>query len=239
MIVIGIDDTDTIDGPGTNQLARRIAAALAPGYALESIVRHQLLFDPRISYTSKNGSASLVVRAAPGRGVEELIPRVRAIMREHFQPGSDPGLCVAEAVPDAVIDFGLRCKREPVPQAEARALARAAGIHLEGLGGSEDGVIGALAAVGLRATGEDGRVVHMDGWGWPDPFAGPQPVNAILARGVSAIVERDTGRGVTAGVVDVGKHLRPAFRGGRAVLFVEAVPPESASGAEWRALKLE
>jgi tRNA(Ile2) C34 agmatinyltransferase TiaS len=279
VIVIGIDDTDTLHGPGTNQLARRIAAALPPGYALESIVRHQLLFDPRIPYTSKNGSASLVVRveragaegetggtqrdapgpegghdrrhpARPSGGTraavpEELIALVRAVMLEHFQPGSDPGLCVAwaNAVPRAVIEFALRSKREPVRQSEAREIARAAGIYLEGLGGTEDGVIGALAAVGLRATGEDGRVVHMEGWTWPDAFAGPQPVAAVLARGVAEIVERETGRVITDGVVHIGKHLRPAYRGGRAVLFVERVDAAPAddpgNGAGWRALKLE
>jgi hypothetical protein len=40
---------------------------------------------------------------------------------------------------------------------QARDLASAYSLHLQGLGGTEDGVIGALAAAGLAACGEDGR----------------------------------------------------------------------------------
>lgn len=72
-----------------------------------------------------------------------------------------------------------------VRQSEACALAEGEDTYLEGFGGSEDGVIGVLAGVALLAGGNDGRVVHLAGWRWPDPFA----------------AER--------GTVDVGKHLRP------------------------------
>ena len=51
-IHVGIDDTDTLDTPGTNQLARRLAAALPAGFAFVVALRHQLLFDPRVPYTS-------------------------------------------------------------------------------------------------------------------------------------------------------------------------------------------
>jgi len=37
--------------------------------------------------------------------------------------------------------------------------------------------------------------------------------------------------------VDIGKHLRPNWRGGRIVLFVEAVTG-SESPAQWRAVKI-
>jgi hypothetical protein len=119
-----------------------------------------------------------------------------------------------------------------VDQDEARALARAAGVRLEAFGGTEGGVIGALAAVGLFASGNDGRVVHREGWRWPDDFAGRQPVSAIRARGVDAVLQGDAT--VEDGLVDVGKHLRPSYRQRRVVLFVE---PAGAAG-EWRALKL-
>ncbi|HEX6534711.1 MAG TPA: hypothetical protein VF041_08935 [Gemmatimonadaceae bacterium] len=231
MIHIGIDDTDTLDTPGTNQLARRLAAALPAGFAFVAALRHQLLFDPRIPYTSKNGSASLLVAADPGHDASELVPVLRREMRAWYVPGSDPGLCVAGEVPLAVTAFARRCQAEPVRQAEARALAARHGIHLEGLGGTEDGVIGALAAVGLLAWGSDGRVVHLAGWPWPDPFAGEQPVRAVLARGVGAIRVLSSGEMVRDGVVDVGKHLRPAWRDGSAVLFVEG------GNGRWRAVK--
>ena len=59
VIYIGIDDTDMPETPGTNQLCLEIIARLAADYHAEAIVRHQLLDDPRIPYTSRNGSASI------------------------------------------------------------------------------------------------------------------------------------------------------------------------------------
>ena len=108
-----------------------------------------------------------------------------------------------------------------VSQSDAREVAARAGCHLEGLGGTEQGIIGALAAVALVAGGEDGRVVHVDEWPWPDDFRGLQPVAAIAARGVAEI-RTASGEAFVGAAVDVGKHLRPNWRSGRIVLFVEA-----------------
>jgi len=237
MMLVGIDDTDTLDTPGTNQLARRLAEVLPPGFTCDLVLRHQLLFDPRVPYTSKNGSASLRLRGVTGAATAELIAVLQAEMRAWFVPGSDPGLCVAQTVPDDVRAFGLRCQREVVTQEEARGLAARHGLHLEGFGGTEGGVIGALAAVGLLAAGDDGRVVHLAGWRWPDDFAGPQPVAAVLARGVEEIIDVAQGAPIRQGIVDVGKHLRPSYRGGRVVLFVEAEDGVE-RGGRWRARKL-
>lgn len=234
MIFLGLDDTDTLDTPGTNQLARRIAQTPPAAFRATLILRHQLLFDPRIPYTSQNGSASIALEAEPGADRGELLEMLRRVVRQWYVPGSDPGLALARWVAPEVVAFGRRCQREPVGQAEARTLARRAGVHLEGFGGTEDGVIGALAAVGLLAGGDDGRVVHRPGWEWPDGFCGPQEVAAVRARGVDAVLVAGSGRAVEAGVVDLGKHLRPSYRGGRVVLFVEpAGVPET-----WQALKL-
>ena len=237
MILVGIDDTDTLDTPGTNQLARRLADVLPPGFTCDLALRHQLFFDPRVPYTSKNGSArcAFVVPTAPRPQSWSRCSR-RRCARGSYQ-GADPGLCVADTVPDEVRAFGLRCQREVVTQEEARRLAAGHGLYLEGFGGTEGGVIGALAAVGLLAGGDDGRVVHLAGWQWPDDFAGPQPVAAVLARGVEEIIDVAQGAPIWQGVVDVGKHLRPSYRGGRVVLFVEAEDGADRSG-RWRARKL-
>lgn len=250
-MIIGLDDTDMPGTPGTNQLARRIADALPEGLTFDVVLRHQLLFDERIPYTSHNGSASIGVLGGAGRASAELLDLLRERVRAFAPAGSDPGLCVAGAGVvgegrEDVIAFARRCQRRPVSREDAMALALAHGILLEPLGGTGDGIIGALAAVGLRAGGGDGRVVHRPGWPWPDPFSGDQPVEAVLAAGVDEI-RSPTGR-VRDGVVDVGKHLRPSFRGGRVVLFVELADPGGATAAaareedpqslRWRALKL-
>lgn len=235
MIYVGIDDTDTEGAPGTNQLVRWLVGRLAPDFECILAVRHQLLVDPRIPYTSKNSSASILVRSDGSRGVTDLAARIRGHMMDRFIEGSDPGLCVTGRVPPEVIEFAARCQRDVVTQEEARRLAAQNGIHLEGIGGSEDGVIGALAAVGLAATGNDGRVVHIGSW--PDDLSGPQDVELLRARGVAEIRPIGSSRPILHGTVDVGKHLRPNYRDGRIVLFVAPCEEEASSAAEWQAVR--
>ena len=234
MIFVGIDDTDTIDSPGTNQVARAIVSELGDPFFCLRIVRHQLLFDPRVPYTSKNSCCSLLVRSAqPGdAALSELKRRLREGLLRRFQPGSDPGLCVTEDVPPALVHFGRLCQQTVVGQNDARNLATRHGISLEGLGGTEDGVIGALAAVGLAVTGDDGRVVQIQQK--PDDLTGPNSVAKILGAGVDEI--RHGNEIVTKGTVDVGKHLRPNLRGGRIVLSVEPSPCEPKGWAAIRQL---
>lgn len=238
MIYVGIDDTDILGSRGTNQLARAIVHDLAVDWKCHGIVRHQLLDDPRIPYTSKNGSASIVLerRDAADDTCETvratLIAALRHTMQGWYIEGSDPGLCVTHHVPDAVTEFGRRCKQEVVTQADARELAARHGIHLEGLGGTEGGVIGSLAAVGLIVTGDDGRVVQLGEW--PDDLTGPQPVSVIQSRNIE-VEEIDSLASVQSGTVDVGKHLRPNRRAGKTKLFVRRL--ESAAG-QYQAIKL-
>jgi hypothetical protein len=233
VIYIGIDDTDIVGSPGTNQIARAIVGALGPAASKSIICRHQLFFDPRVPYTSQNGAASIQVPCGDGVSRAALIDIVRGVMRQWYVNGSDPGLAVATTVTPEMFVFAARAKTEVVEESEARTIAARAECHLEGLGGTEQGIIGALAAVALAAQGDDGRVVHLEGWPWPDGLSGPQPVAAITARGVVEI-RTPSGEAFTGDVVDVGKHLRPNWRNGRVVLFVD-VPTET--GKPWRALK--
>jgi hypothetical protein len=164
----------------------------------------------------------------------ELIDRVRGIMRRWFVVGSDPGLCVAGGSTPEMTAFAARAKTEVVTQEEARAVASAAGCHLEGLGGTEQGVIGALSAIPLAAGGNDGRVVHMDEWPYPDSFSGVRTLAELRARGVAEIREAESGAPFVGDRVDVGKHLRPNWRNGRVVLLVS---PPAEPGAQWQAVK--
>jgi hypothetical protein len=234
VILVGIDDTDMPDTPGTNQLARALVARIVGRYECVRIVRHQLLDDPRVPCTSKNGSASILLQPRTSEPVTSLIADLRTGMQAWYVDGSDPGLCVAasDSVPREVTAFGRRCQREIVDQAEARRLAAGLGLHLEGLGGTEGGVIGALAAVGLLACGDDGRVVQLGHS--LDDLSGLQDVERLGARGVE--VRRLVSEVVVhEGLVDVGKRLRPNVRGGRVVLFVSA---DEQSPGRWRAVRL-
>ena len=228
MIFIGMDDTDTLESRGTGHLARQIAAALALETHVLGVTRHQLLVDPRVPCTKNNSCAAIAMNGDGHLDAAAVLERVRALMLADFQPGSDPGLCVVRDVPAAVVEFGRRAQRQLVTQAEARALAATHAIPLEGLGGDQDGVIGALAAVGLAADGEDGRYVLV---GRSRELSGLQPVPALLAAGVTAVRTLD-GQPVTDGLVQTDK-LRPARRGGLPIAVVEW------AGDHWLPLKLD
>ena len=225
---IGMDDTDTAESRGTGHLARQIAHALSSEYAVLGVTRHQLLVDPRVPCTKNNSSAAIVLNGGSTAHTEKLLEQVRTLMLDDFQLGSDPGLCVTDVVPPAVIEFGRRVQEELVTREQAMSLARALDIPLMGLGGDESGVIGALAAVGLAASQEDGRYVLV---GRSRELRGLQPVSAILAAGVAAVRTPD-GQVVTDGLIQTDK-LRPARRGGEAVAVVEW------EGDHWLPLKLD
>ena len=216
MIYIGLDDTDNKSSRGTGRLARTIAASLAERYQVRGVTRHQLLVDPRVPYTSHNSSATIHLRENGNADLTAIADRVQEIMQADFQEGSDPGLCVAQTVTPEMIDFGRRAKTSLVRQVEAREIATRCGCILRGLGGTQDGVIGALAGIGLSATGEDGRFLVV---GRSRELDGVQSVQAILDCGIAQVRTID-GEILNEGLVETKGKLRPAFRGNQPVLVV-------------------
>jgi hypothetical protein len=225
---VGLDDTDNLESRGTGHLAREIAIVLSKEYELLGVTRHQLWYDAQVPFTKNNSSSAILLSSRGAPDLDALLARVKALMVADFCPGSDPGLCVAAEVPEAVCAFGRRAQGELVTQGEARALAKAHGMRLIGLGGDEGGVIGALSAVGLAAGGSDGRYVRV---GRSRELSGLRSVSAVLAAGIAAVQTVD-GQAVTEGLVLTDK-IRPARRGGRPVAVVEW------RGEHWQPLKLD
>src|SRR5262249_30671795 len=149
-------------GKGTGAKSRALAQELVALTGAEhlGITRHQLLLDPAIPYTSHNSSACIVLGsgAEPAELIPELLEASSTWLTYIASPGSDVGLCVAEEsqISPAVVDWGRRAKAEVLTAAEAHSIADDDAIELVGLTGEKVGVIGALAAVGLRRSGEDG-----------------------------------------------------------------------------------
>jgi hypothetical protein len=221
MIFVGIDDTDMPETPGTNKLAFHLAERLAPRYATQWIVRHQLLEDPRVPCTNKNGCVSMLLEPRDDPRVGALIDELREVVVAWSPVGSDPGLCVTESVPGEVIGWGRAAQSEFLEQSGALRVASDAGLHLEPLGGTGGGVIGALAAVGLMATWNSGRVVHCARFP-AEAFdaTGLHEAGELYDWGVDEILAIEDGRSVTHGIVELGKRLRPNLRDGRIVLYV-------------------
>ena len=229
-LYVGIDDTDTLDTPGTNQLARHLVRELAPDLRGRIILRHQLLEDPRVPCTKKNGCASIEFQQIAPRSIPDVAGRLRDLILDWIPPRSDPGLAIAEAVPAAIADWGRRAKRELLTQREAHELAASHHIHLEGLAGTQDGIIGALAAIGLMSTKSDGRVVYLasntNDFRESDQLdaSGPLSVETILSRGIDAVIDHETGEPIRHGTIEVAKKLRPNYRAGRILLYAARRP---------------
>jgi len=225
---IGMDDTDNLESRGTGHLAREVAADLAQDYPILGVVRHQLLVDPRVPYTKHNSSAVILVQIEENTSLEAIFERVELRMLADFQSGSDPGLCVTAFVPEDVIAFGFKAQTQLVKQNEARGLAARHGLLLKGLGGTQDGVIGALAGVGLAACGNSGRYVQV---GSLRELSGLQTLETVLEAGVAAVQTVD-GQSVIQGPIETSK-LRPARRDGKPVAVVEWQEDH------WQPLKLD
>ncbi len=240
MLWVGLDDTDVLGHPGTNQLARKLVKVVWQGVCGKLVVRHQLLQDPRVPCTRKNGCAGIEFSLETGTNRAALIAELRRQVLAWCPPGSDPGLCVAAAVPEQIVSFGRRCQSELVTQSEARQLAQQHDIYLQGLGGTEDGVIGALAAVGLLASRDGGRVIYRANFGGDDlhDLSGCHPYETLTLHGVDAVLRHDTGARVQSGTIDLGKRLRPNYRDGRVVLYVLPTAEQTVCGPQWQAIRL-
>jgi len=162
-IYLSIDDTDNLDSPGSGHLAELMANKLQH-HGLTSqclnITRHQLFVHESIPYTSHNSSMCFPA-VIDEDNLLNVIQFAKEFLKNTSAPGSDLGLCVAVLSEmldrQALIDFGLEAKRTVLTKQDAYLLAQRTGVHLSEHGGTGDGIVGALAGIGLRLNGNDGR----------------------------------------------------------------------------------
>jgi len=163
-ILVGIDDTDNKESRGTGFLSRQLAKRIQEEKLgkVDGITRHQLFIHPDIAYTSQNSSACLDVSTEKK---EELNNYCENFVRAESANGSDAGLCIANwnTATDDIQEWGRRAKVEVLKLEDAINIATNNNIYLEGFTGILIGQIGALAAVGLRKRGNDGRFIWLDG----------------------------------------------------------------------------
>jgi len=228
---IGIDDTDNLESRGTGYRARMLGLAVQDAGlgSLQSVTRHQLLVHPAIRYTSHNSSACLAVHGSGS--ISDLEDFCASFLKRESAEGSDAGLCVLpqERVDHGVRLFGLRAKQEVVSQADALDCARRSGARLNGLTGDGGGIIGALAAVGLRSTGHDGRFLWLPGL---RELQGTSTAADLWELARIEVVQSPDGAPLPPeAFVELGDWVRPVLQAGRSVLFVE--PTEGDTG-HWR-----
>ena len=232
-VYVAFDDTDYLGAErGTGKVGRWFCDELVVPWRPWAVVRQQLLVDSRVPYTSHNSAAVCVLEyvgaevgggdgSAVPPGLDDLVERAVRHLARHWLDGSDPGLCVAwDGSPalERLAAFGRRAATEVVTQAEAYAAAE--GVHLSGHGGSEDGVIGAAAGVGLTHDGWSGRMIdyHVP----LREFGDPVTVAELAAAGIAvAALDRDAPVPRDDEPIATQRWLRPRLWGGRPVVPVQ------------------
>ncbi|MCD2451606.1 hypothetical protein GO003_014520 [Methylicorpusculum oleiharenae] len=233
--LIGIDDTDNLESRGTGFRVRQLGKLLAENSIAQvfGITRHQLFVSPLIPYTSHNSSACMAVAIDPSE-LEKLTQFCSDYLRQESADGSDAGLCIASAdqVDSDVQQYGRRAKSEVFTQKDSRGLASRKGFYLEGLTGDEGGVIGALAAVGLRAEGNDGRYIGLRGV--RELEVKDYTVGQLKAMTDIDQIKTTDGFEVTGlhHTVSITEWARPVLLNGNAVLLVEKANDDT--NDQWR-----
>ncbi|UWG48506.1 tRNA(Ile2) 2-agmatinylcytidine synthetase [Halanaeroarchaeum sp. HSR-CO] len=220
-LLVAIDDTDTVDSEyGTGKVSRFLGAhlesELAPLSYLGS-VRQQLLIDPRVPYTTHNSAACLVIEWPEAQMPDQVISTAATFLSDIAADGSDPGLCVSrvEDVSEPIREFGLEAGDEVVEESRAYRLAADTEIFLEEYGGTGEGVIGALAAVGRTATGMHGRFIDFKEI---RSLKGSIPIATVREQGIE--VRNSDGDEIHEGTLDTGDWVRPEMRTGSPILEV-------------------
>jgi hypothetical protein len=198
-----------------------IADTVAADYPVFGVTRHQLFVHPDIPYTSHNSNAVIHVRADGDDVMDRLFRTAEEVMRGDFLEGSDPGLAVAAdtQVTSSLIVYGQDAKCSVITQERARTLAKNLGIRLKGLGGTEDGVIGAMAGLGLAFSQNDGRYLQK---GEIREILSSCTVEKLFEYGIDEVCSLD-GRQFTTGTVYFrpDKPPRPCPIFGKSVIFVK------------------
>jgi hypothetical protein len=242
--LLAIDDTDNLESRGTGFRARELAHLLMrEGLArVRGITRHQLLVDPRIPYTSHNSSACLVLASigAP----DAVFDFACAYLLRASAEGSDAGVALVRKrrLPWDIIEWGRKAQSIVLAQPDAFALAERCDVRIAGLTGTGGGVIGALAATGLHATGQDGRFLWIKSL---RALAGQQHSAEALAEATGAIAMTLQEPGTRAGLAAVpaqdlialGAWPRAVFLNHQPVLLVEK--NDEPEACPWRVVDRE
>ena len=237
-VFVCIDDTDNLDSRGTGELATIISEAVEDnGWGkCDPVTRHQLFLHPDIPYTSHNSSMCFPTELDE-RYLSTLIDYASDFLATESAEGSDPGLCVACVDQinelELLLNFGQRAKTEVLTKENAYDLAKQLGVHLSEHGGTGQGIIGALAGIGLRLTGNDGRIKGRLKIESVNNLASVSDIIAQtkidLVRSLDGIVlESDE-------VVNLNSDwVKVVLIDGKLVLPVSLIKPEVAEGTKWQ-----
>jgi len=235
-LLIGIDDTDDNCSKGTGYFSRKLGCYLEENMLgrVLGISRHQLCTNNRINYTTNNSSACIEICICVE--ASKLIEGIRNYTKEHTSKKANPGFCVIDMtnVPKSLLDFGLKSKTKIVSVNEAYKIAAEHNIHLEGIKQGASGIIGALAAVGLRATGNDGRMIWVQGREISEMQGVFVAGEIYSTTRVDSIKTLEGFKIPVNATIELNKSARPVIKENTITLFVEECNEKEV--AEWRVI---
>jgi hypothetical protein len=231
---IGLDDTDNKESRGTGFKSRQLGKLIDENKLGDvlSISRHQLFVHNKIAYTSQNSSACLVVDTEKHEELKELCVDY---LNSVAEVGSDAGLCFANEnqISEEVLNWGNRAKKEVLYKSDAYSLAKTNNIFLEGYTGEMIGVIGALAAVGLRKGGNDGRNIWLKGTELRDLKGVYKAGELKQIINIQEIITKDSKPVCDEDRIEVGEWLRPPIITNKNTIIVEQGNNEN---YEWKSV---
>ncbi len=161
-IYVGIDDFHSCDGAGAGETASLFTRVIEENRWGQAKLpsRHRLYQHPdtgcRKHNTARSFSAQIEEQYLP-----VFIDYACKVVWRDSSPDSNAGLVIA--IPermtntDEIIAYASRVKEGLVSRDETNRMIGKPGLHVFVLSGNGKGIIGALAAAGLRMTGNDGQ----------------------------------------------------------------------------------
>lgn len=225
--VIGIDDTDEPDGPGTSRLALRWARSVVDeGFGTRlGVTRHQLWPSPKVPSTGRNRCLAIAIETE--RTVLDVEDHIVDFVRANASPKANSGIAVFSRHTDMphALAFGRRAQQELLRLADAERYATESNVLVRGLGGNRNGMIGALAAVGLHTGGKDGLFIDLEGL---RQLAGRLTAGQIRERSaVQHIIDEDTGEELDRDdLIDTMDWVRPRMTEDQPVYLTRRSPDD-------------
>lgn len=232
---LGIDDTGQPGKSGSGETALSLGLHLQACKLarLVHVSAHALIPPAEIPHSTLNHAYCLTLEGEALQ-LREIDMESRVYLMRHSAAGANPGFALTprERVIERIQNWGKACQMFTMERREALDLARSQGITTTGFTGSGSGVIGALAAVGLRASGSDGWIAWLPGL--PD-LKGVMTFSEILQISTFDYVKSLRGRTPDfRDRIQLGERVMPLLYNDRTLLLLAPAP--RSAGWEWTAL---
>ncbi len=238
---IGIDDTDSPSSKGTGYLTRELGKEIENqklGKVL-NITRHQLLISKGINFTNRNNSACIEVNTC---NIESLAGFCHHFIYSNTNDEANPVMIISPAntVSESIIEFGIKAKNEILTLKQSEKILKDYGLKADFIRKKKNGIIGALAAIGLRATGNDGRVIWVNGYEMKGLIGNYLAGEVYCETHVDSIKTEDGFKiPINAHINFTDNRIKPVFKENSVILLVEEITTgkiEELSGNNFKAI---